>query len=809
MSQVGTVVSVFIDSPGLFLDKPFDYSVQSELAQSVEVGQRVFVSFGHQFKSGVIWQVHHKVAIGEKVKPILDLVDDQPVLTPEQCSLASWLCERYACTMYDAITAILPGAFRVKGDIVIQPVQTALVPDDITATPLWGSIARDKPTERALFAQFGKSARAQVAAWEKAGYLRRRLIVKEEVQAFEVSWLVRQRPAQELQAAAEVRRKRASKQARLLEALARAEEIEWKRSEFSRDTVEALVREGWLIEQVRPKSRLKWAKQKVAAPPELTESQARALAHIREQLDAGTARTVILHGVTGSGKTEVYIRSIEDVLARGLSAIVLVPEIALTPQMVGRFYARFGERIAVLHSALTLGERRDEWGRILRGEASIVIGARSAVFAPVQNLGLLIVDEEHEPSYKQEEAPHYDARDVALERASSFGALTVFGSATPSLQALYLAEHGQARMVTLPIRVNQRPLPAVEIIDMRDELRAGNKSLFSDRLADEIEKTIALGQQVILFLNRRGFASSMLCRACGEGMHCPHCDISLTVHRDAHGMRLVCHYCGYEEQSPVECPACGERALRSFGIGTEQIEQSLKETWPQLRALRMDVDTTRKKGSLKHIVEQFEQRQADVLIGTQMIAKGLDFPHVRLVGVMAADTMLEVPDYRANERTFQLLTQVAGRAGRAETDGVTIIQTYRPDHFAVLAAARHDFPSFYREERMQREVFSYPPFCEMAVFLATHSDEVLSRGAAARFERELRRASLPDGTVVLPASPSGIRRIEDKYRYQVVLKYQRWEDVRDIVDPAFRLVKQRMNEYGGACRLDVNAQRIG
>ncbi|EPZ51556.1 primosomal protein N' [Alicyclobacillus acidoterrestris] len=809
MIKTGTVVSVFIDSPGLFLDKPFDYSVPEHLADVAGPGQRVFVSFGHQYKSGVIWQVQNDVPIPDNVKPILDLIDEHPVLTAEQCALAEWMCARYACTMNDAITAILPGAFRVKGDIRVEPVPGATIPDDIAATDIWRFLCDNKPTERAVYDRFGKPARAQVAAWEEAGYLRRRLVVKEEVQASEVSWLVRLRPAEELLDAAKARAKRAAKQARLLQALADVGEMEWVRSEYSPATVQPLVRDGWLAIELRPKSRLKWAQKQQVEAPELTDVQARALARIREQAAQPEPGTAILFGVTGSGKTEVYIRSIEDALARGKTAIVLVPEIALTPQMVGRFYARFGERIAVLHSALTAGERRDEWDRILRGEASIVIGARSAVFAPVANLGLLIVDEEHEPSYKQEEAPHYDARDVARHRAQWFGALTIFGSATPSLTALHLVERKEARMVTLPVRVNSRPLPAVDIVDMRDELRAGNKSLFSARLAEEIETTAARGEQVILFLNRRGYASAMLCRACGEGMHCPHCDISLTVHRAGADLRLVCHYCGYEEASPTACPACGERAMRALGIGTEQIEQSLKATWPDLRVLRMDVDTTRKKGALKQIVDQFEQRAADVLIGTQMIAKGLDFPHVRLVGVIAADTMLEVPDYRASERTFQLLTQVAGRAGRAETDGVTVIQTYRPDHFAVLAAARHDFPAFYREERMQREVFSYPPFCELAVLLATHTNEVVARGAAARFERELRRAQLPEGTVILPASPSGIRRIEDKYRYQVVLKYQRWDDVRNVVDAAFRLVKQRMNEYGGACRLDVNAQRIG
>lgn len=803
------VADVIIESPGLHFNKPYSYTIPVAYATSIRRGMRVIVPFRQTMRAGVVWDLHTQHEHIEKLRPIAACVDDDSVLTPDLLELASWLCERYACQIQDALGAILPGAFRVKGRLLWSVAETADLPDDVRKSPLWVAIQSRAQEEKELIAQLGTRVKEQLALWLHAGYLRQRLEVREQVRQKTQAVLVALEPSEHLRDMAEAKGRKSPKQAELLRQLADSRELTWDKKQFTAQQVKPLVEQGVVRIDERFISRFRWVAPAKTQAPDLTETQARALRQVETALSSQEAQTVVIHGVTGSGKTEVYIKSIERALEGGGQAIVLVPEISLTPQMVGRFFARFGERIAVLHSGLTQGERRDEWGRILRGEAQIVIGARSAVFAPVQQLSLLIVDEEHEPSYKQEESPHYDAREVAIARAKKAGAVVVFGSATPSLWALRRVEQGEARLVTLPTRVNQRPLPTVEMVDMRDEIRHGNASVLSDRLREEIEQTVALGQQVILFLNRRGYASSMLCRACGEQMHCPHCDISLTVHRNNRAMKLVCHYCGYQCEFPNVCPACQEPAMRVFGLGTEQIEEAVSVTWPNYRTLRMDVDTTRKRGSMQSIVETFERGDADVLIGTQMIAKGLDFPRVRLVGVIAADTMLAVPDYRANERTFQLLTQVAGRAGRAETDGLTIIQTYRPDHYAIQTAAQHDFAAFYREERTQREFFTYPPFCELTVFVATHEEERYARGAAERFERELKRHANPATLSILPASPSGIRRIEDKYRYQVVLKYQGWEDVRDWIEKAYLLVKERMNPLGGTCRLDVNAQRIG
>ncbi|GLG01073.1 primosomal protein N' [Alicyclobacillus hesperidum subsp. aegles] len=802
------VVEVVIDAPGLFLDKRFDYLLPRALASNARPGVRVVVPFRSAWKAGVIWRVRSEADVSSRVRTVASVVDEEPVLTEEQLRLAEWLCERYAATLPEALSAILPGAFRVTGGLQLQPARGVDVPDDVRASSTWQFVAQKKPDDRAV-AKLDSAAKEQIEAWVELGYLERVLHVSEQVQARLQSFLsATKEPAELLQAAA-ARETRAPRQAALLRQLAVSGELAWARKEYARTTVQPLVEAGLVRVDERAVSRFIWPDREERPAPALTVHQARATARLAQLIQAPGAHMAVVHGVTGSGKTEVYMRAIDEVVRQGRQAVLLVPEIALTPQMVGRFYSRFGDRIAVLHSALAQGERRDEWARILRGDASIVIGARSAVFAPVRNLGLVIVDEEHEPSYKQEDAPHYDAREIAVRRAETADALVVFGSATPSLWAIRQVEDGRATLVSLPQRANGKPLPKVEIVDMREELRAGNKSLFSERLQQELEATVRSGLQAILFLNRRGYASSTLCRACGEGVQCPHCDIHLTVHRADGGMRLVCHYCGYEQSYSDCCPACGERALRAFGIGTEQIESAIATLWPDFRVLRMDVDTTRKKGALQQIVADFEAGRADVLIGTQMIAKGLDFPRVRLVGVVAADTMLTLPDYRAHERTFQLLTQVAGRAGRAETDGVTLIQTYRPEHFAIQAAAAHDFVTFYREERSQRAFFTYPPFCELAVFLASHPAEHVARGAAMRFERELRRSGAIDYMTLLPASPSGIRRIDNLYRYQVVLKYGRWEDVGQDVTQSYRVVKERMNRLGGSCRLDVNAQRIG
>jgi primosomal protein N' (replication factor Y) len=806
-SQVAEVV---VDVRTKALDKTFDYLVPPGTV--VNPGHRVFVSFGKQHCQGFVMRVRSEPAT-QTLKSILAVLDSQPVLTPEMLALCEWLCRRTVCTQLEAIHAVLPSAFKTEhvkqytASGENPPVRAAAFEEKV-----WNNLRKSPKTFAQLVGTYGSDVTLLLEQWLAIGAVQEVLGRKDKVGAKTSRLAVLSIPHKELENQIAQRSKRAPKQAALLRAFAEAESIrlaEWG-VQPSHPVVKALVEAGLIELQEIEVMRAPVAASRSDEPADrpLTTWQERALMDIERALHPSNTRHFVLHGVTGSGKTEVYLRAIAGCLENGWGAIVLVPEISLTPQMVGRFISRFGEQVAVLHSALSQGEKRDEWVRIRRGEAKIVVGARSAVFAPVENLRLLIVDEEHEPSYKQDETPRYEAREVARWRMDKAGGVTVFGSATPSLQSMHDVETGKAHILSMPTRVNGKPLPPVAVVDMREEMRNGNRSLFSAALLQGLDASIAGGHQAILFLNRRGYASFLLCRNCGEALECGRCDITMTLHRSRNGDWLKCHYCSDTREAPEECPQCAEPAMRSFGVGTQQVEQALHELRPDWRVLRMDVDTTRRKGSHQVAFDTFARGEVDVMIGTQMVAKGLDFPNVSFVGVIAADTMLAVPDYRSAERTFSLLTQVAGRAGRAAVAGHTVIQTYRPDHYAIAAAASHDYGTFYRQERELREVFGYPPFCEITVFLATHAQSHLAEGAAKRFEREVRRKGLGHEVVVLPAVPSGIGRIEDQYRFQVVVKYSQWDAVKESIVGAYHVVREKMNRLGGTCVVDVNAGRI-
>jgi primosomal protein N' (replication factor Y) len=470
--------------------------------------------------------------------------------------------------------------------------------------------------------------------------------------------------------------------------------------------------------------------------------------------------------VTGSGKTEIYLQAIARSLESGKQAIVLVPEISLTPQMISRFKTRFGPSVAVLHSRLSDGERYDEWRRIQSGGANVVVGARSAIFAPFARLGLVIIDEEHEGTYKQEEVPRYHAREVAEERCRLEGALLILGSATPSLETFQRAISGQVRLSTLKERVDGNPLPPVELIDMRQELAMENRSIFSRRLQEELTEAARSGEGAILFLNRRGFSTFVLCRECGYVVKCPSCEVSMAHHIELGG--LCCHYCGYSIPLPRTCPKCQSRYIRGFGAGTERVEEELKKLFPHLRALRMDIDTTRRKGSHAAILEAFARGEADVLIGTQMIAKGLDIERVTLVGVISADTSLNLPDFRSAERTFQLVTQVAGRAGRGSKPGRVLVQTYTPEHYSIQAARDHDYWRFFETEIQFREALNYPPFTSLIHLVISGAQEAEVEQVARDVGEALRSAGIP-GEVLGP-SPAPLPRLKGRYRHHLVLK---------------------------------------
>lgn len=504
--------------------------------------------------------------------------------------------------------------------------------------------------------------------------------------------------------------------------------------------------------------------------PQLTREQEKALERIRPWILAGEHRVFLLHGVTSSGKTEIYMRAIAQCISRGKTALMLLPEIALTAQVIQRFSERFGEEnLAVLHSRLSAGQRYDQWMRARQGRAKIVIGARSALFAPLDHIGAVILDEEHEGTYKSDMTPKYETAEVAVRLAELHKAVVILGSATPSLAAFYRAERGEYEYLQLAERYNKAPLPAVEIADMRSELISGNKSIFSRDLYREIQDCLSRKQQVILFLNRRGYTTFLSCRSCGYVMRCPECNISLTYHKAAGA--AVCHYCGFREEIPAACPQCGGKYIKHFGAGTEKVEELAGELFPGASVERLDMDTVKRKGSIEGILSRFSKGKTDILIGTQLVAKGLDFANVGLVGIVAADVSLNIPDYRSPERTFQLVTQAAGRAGRGDKPGKVIIQTYSPDHYAVRTASGQDYRSFYEIEIGIRRQLSYPPFSDLIqLVLAADTEEEAASGAEKIRDAFLRRTGMAHSPFLLGPKPAPINKVKDQYRRQILIK---------------------------------------
>ncbi len=536
----------------------------------------------------------------------------------------------------------------------------------------------------------------------------------------------------------------------------------------------------------------------------LNQQQTAALQQINESIERSESKTYLLEGITGSGKTEVYLHAISNALQRGKNALMLVPEISLTPQMVSQVNARFGKEVAVLHSGLSEGEKYDEWRRIRRGEARVVVGARSAIFAPLSNIGLIIIDEEHEASYKQEDTPRYHARNVAIWRSKFHNAPLVLGSATPSLDSRARAQKGVYKLLRLTKRANQKALPEVKIIDLKSVEFAGSQFDLSTDLVKAIKEKLLKNEQIILLLNRRGFASFMLCRDCGFVLQCPNCDLSLTMHKDTR--QMICHYCGFHQPIPNRCPNCQSSKIRFLGTGTQKVEEELTELLPGARVLRMDVDTTRRKGSYKEILDKFGAGNADILLGTQMIAKGLDFPNVTLVGVINADTALYLPDYNASEKTFELLTQVAGRAGRAEKSGQVMIQTYNPDHYAIKLAQKQDYETFYQTEMKVRYQGNYPPFFFTNLISVASKNEQNAAKEAFAIKRILMR-NLHAPTIILGPTPSAISKINNQYYYQILVKYKREPKLNELLHQIQDLAQEKQ-KYGLNIYIDTQPGRI-
>jgi primosomal protein N' (replication factor Y) len=755
------------------LDQPFTYSLPETLRHRVRVGSRLIVPFGTRKLTGVILRCHDDPP-GVAARDALRLIDSEPVLSAELMALGRWIAGYYCSALGDVLRGMLPLSSEIRrgkiwtltdsGRDAARQLLLDTSPDDPVLQIL--RMLEKRPLSASYLAKSMPLADKAIRALE-----RKRFIVAEEVQ---VERDPLRAPAErlrvELAASFKGPEPKLNKPERELRAflelhpgshnLKALEDMVKHASAAAR----SLGRKGILSlvpETVAMKTAI------IRARHELNAAQQAAFQQIHEAVKAARFQTFLLHGVTGSGKTEVYLTAIETALAEGRSALLMVPEIALTPQMAGQFFARFGDRVAILHSAFTDVERTGQWRRIRSGAASVVVGTRSGVFAPVQNLGLIVVDEEHDGSYKQEENPRYNGRDVAIVRAQAAGACVVLGSATPSLESRYNAEKGKYTLLELPGRIEARPMPQVELIDMRQEfLETRKQETFSRKLIEALGGRVESGEQTIVLLNRRGFSSFVACRACGERVQCINCSLTLTYHK--RDRRLLCHYCGYAEKVPSQCPKCASEYIYFLGIGSERVEEELHRAFPAARIARLDRDTVTGKRQYETILQDFREGNYDMLVGTQMIAKGHDIPNVTLVGVVAADLGLGMPDFRAAERTFQLLTQVAGRAGRGSLPGIVLVQTINPDHYAVRLAAAQDYQGFYEKELNFRRMMHYPPFSAMANVLVRSEKKEMAMRMSTELGYLLNPP--PEALRVMGPAEAPVPRLKNEYRYQFLIK---------------------------------------
>ncbi|SDG96268.1 replication restart DNA helicase PriA [Alteribacillus persepolensis] len=762
---------VIVDVPANQTDKLFDYLVPEELERFISPGMRVVVPFGSRKIQGFVWEITTFTSL-QKVKPITELLDPFPVLTPEMMKLAEYLANETVCFLITALQSMIPAAIRAKPKKMLTlTANKAELPPVLQAvfgkqhTLEW----KDLPHEKGVL-QLVKQA-------SENGDIDIDYVVSDKTNK-KIVQTVSIHPDYRGEDVQNIVGNKAKKQAAVLQWLqenagsaAIAVKQLTKELHTTRQTVLELVRKNLLVLEEREEYRDPYQSRvfQEQERPALTTQQQHVLQPVQQAVHDKEHMTFLLRGVTGSGKTEVYLQAIEKVLAKGEEAIVLVPEISLTPQMVERFKARFGSKVAVLHSALAAGEKYDEWRKIHRKEVQVAVGARSAVFAPFEHLGLIIIDEEHEGSYKQEDHPKYHARQVAIWRGKHHNCPVMLGSATPSLESYARARKGVYKLLELKERVNNIAMPVVNIIDMREELKKGNRSVFSELLLEKLRTRIERNEQAVLFLNRRGYSTFVMCRNCGYTADCPHCEITLTYHHTKR--QLKCHYCGFEEPMLQRCPDCDSEHIRFFGTGTQKVEEELTKLLPEARVIRMDVDTTKRKGSHEKLLQSFGRGEADILLGTQMIAKGLDFPKITLAGVLAADTLLHLPDFRASERTFQLLTQVSGRAGRDKLTGEVVIQTYTPDHYSIQHAKTHNYEAFTLEEMGHRKRSGYPPYYYLALLTIASEDVVQVIQTSEKIAAYLRQ-SLSSETKVLGPTVSPIARIKDRYRYQCMIKYR-------------------------------------
>ena len=720
------VAEIILNSNAKELNRVFDYNIPETMVYKAMVGSRVFVQFGNrkQLEEGFIIGI--KESSEFKLKNIEKIVNENG-LTEEKVELAKWMARRYFCNISECIKLMLPPG---------------------TTTKIIENRIKEKNENFVT-------------------------IIDEEVVESDI----------------EEDKFKSAKQVRILKFLLDNGETNMADlllfTDTTRDAVKALEKKNYItIEKKQVERNPFFHKvERQSKKLEFTEEQQNSYNEISDKMDKNKYEEYLIYGVTGSGKTEIYLQLIEKALNNNKTSIMLVPEISLTPQTVDRFIARFGEEnIAVLHSKLSIGERFDQWNKIKSGQAKIVIGARSAIFAPVQNLGIIIIDEEHDSSYKSESTPRYNAKDVARYLCYESNIPLVLGSATPDTGSLYRTMKKQSVLLRLNKRANNAKLPEIEVVDLREELSKKNKSMLSEKLQESIKENLENKKQTILFLNRRGFSTFVMCRDCGYTAKCKNCDITLTYHKSTN--KLKCHYCGYETKVITKCPECGSENIRYFGTGTQKLESEINTLFPEAKTIRMDVDTVTKKNSHEKILTDFKENKADILIGTQMVVKGHHFPNVTLVGVIAADGSLNMNDYRANEITFQILTQVAGRAGRGEDTGKVIIQTYNPDNFTIECVKQQNDEMFYNTEMRLRKQLKYPPFCDIIVIGVSSKDEQITMKVAQSLHKYLKDRVEKEniGIMLYKALPAPIDKIKNKYRWRILIKCKFGEDIIDLMN---------------------------
>lgn len=808
------IAIVVINGTTREFDKQYHYLVPESLTDGFLTGMRVIVPFGkgNSLKEGYVLGFTESSDY-RGLKSIKKIIDEKPVLSQALIELAVWMKQRYFCTYSAAIKCMLPAGIGVKSLRVVKllnavkglsPSKQAIV-DTLSVNEnvleagelktLCGVKSGFNPHIKALEATGIVSINEQYS-----------VAVREKT--IRVASLAM--PASEVMEDIENGALKRIQQIRVLEMLLENEYIAVadivRFAAVSPAVLDTLRKFGYIYYRDIEVKRDPLKHRNIVATKPLTptEEQAAVLEAACAATDSGTFSEMLLHGVTGSGKTEVYLQLIQHVLEQGRQAVVLVPEISLTPQMVDRFRGRFGDKVAVQHSRLSPGERYDQWRLIKSGAVRVAVGARSAVFAPFEKLGIIIIDEEHETSYKSETTPKYSAAQIAARRCMYDGALLLYGSATPSVETFQRAMDGEIGLVTMKGRANALVMPKVEVVDMRRELEEGNRTIFSSRLSEEIAKNIAAGQQTILFLNKRGYASFILCRSCGIRLKCRHCNITMTYHSNDN--RLICHYCGYTVKLPSTCPKCGSSSIRQFGTGTQKVEEDLQKHFPGCSVIRMDMDTTTGKRSHEQILDAFREKNINILVGTQMIAKGHDFPNVTLVGVLAADSLLGMDDFRASERTFQLLTQVAGRAGRGQLPGRVVIQTYNTEDYSITSACGHDYHAFFRQESDIRKRLKYPPFTNIACVVVSSVNDKLAYEKAVETNAFIAsRLNTDTGDELLPGPVRApISRLRNRYRWRLVIKCESVERLAHILAAALDEFQRNKGRYDMDLSMDIN-----